>query len=73
MEELLQILNKLEENTNLILLENKRLENEIRILKGEEPVQVPELSYDGGLLGDLREAKKVLLEMQLQLIQKVLN
>ena len=57
MEELLQILNKLEENTNLILLENKRLENEIRILKGEEPVQVPELSYDGGLLGDLREAK----------------
>ena len=59
MEELLQILNKLEENTNVILEENKRLENEIKILKGEnvdtqEPI--PEYNYDGGLLGDLREA-----------------
>ena len=59
MEELLQILNKLEENTNVILEENKRLENEIKILKGEnvdiqEPT--PEYNYDGGLLGDLREA-----------------
>ena len=36
MEELLQILNKLEENTNIILEENKRLENEIKILKGEK-------------------------------------
>ena len=34
MEELLQILNKLEENTNIILEENKKLENEIKILKG---------------------------------------
>ena len=59
MEELLQILNKLEKNTNIILEENKRLENEIKILKGEnvdtqEPT--PEYNYDGGLLGDLREA-----------------
>ena len=59
MEELLQILNKLEENTNIILEENKKLENEIKILKGEnvdiqEPT--PEYNYDGGLLGDLREA-----------------
>ena len=59
MEELLQILNKLEENTNIILEENKKLENEIKILKGEnvdtqEPI--PEYNYDGGLLGDLREA-----------------
>ena len=59
MEELLQILNKLEENTNVILEENKRLENEIKILKGEnvdiqEPI--PEYDYNGGLLGDLREA-----------------
>ena len=59
MEELLQILNKLEKNTNVILEENKRLENEIKILKGEnvdiqEPT--PEYNYDGGLLGDLREA-----------------
>ena len=59
MEELLQILNKLEENINVILEENKRLENEIKILKGEnvdtqEPI--PEYNYDGGLLGDLREA-----------------
>ena len=59
MEELLQILNKLEKNTNVILEENKRLENEIKILKGEnvdiqEPI--PEYNYDGGLLGDLREA-----------------
>ena len=58
MEELLQILNKLEENTNIILEENKKLENEIKILKGEnvdiqEPT--PEYNYDGGLLGDLRE------------------
>ena len=58
MEELLQILNKLEENTNVILEENKRLENEIKNLKGEnvdiqEPT--PEYNYDGGLLGDLRE------------------
>ena len=35
MEELLQILNKLEENTNIILEENKRLENEIKSLKSE--------------------------------------
>ena len=35
MEELLQILNKLEENTNIILEKNKKLENEIKILKGE--------------------------------------
>ena len=59
MEELLQILNKLEENTNIILKENKKLENEIKILKGEnvdiqEPT--PEYNYNGGLLGDLREA-----------------
>ena len=55
MEELLQILNKLEENTNVILEENKKLENEIKILKGES-VDTPEYNYDGGLLGDLREA-----------------
>ena len=60
MEELLQILKKLEENTNVILEENKKLENEIKILKGEnvdtqEPI--PEYNYDGGLLGDLREVK----------------
>lgn len=55
MEELLQILNKLEENTNVILEENKKLENEIKILKGES-VDIPEYNYDGGLLGDLREA-----------------
>ena len=59
MEELLQILKKLEENTNVILEENKKLENEIKILKREnvdtqEPI--PEYNYDGGLLGDLREA-----------------
>ena len=35
MEELLQILNKLEENTNAILKKNKELEDEIKILKGE--------------------------------------
>lgn len=62
MEELLQILNKLEENTNIILEENKKLENEIKILKGEnvdtqEPT--PEYNYDGGLLGDLRESTYV--------------
>ena len=62
MEELLQILNKLEENTNIILEENKKLENEIKILKGEnadtqEPT--PEYNYDGGLLGNLREATYV--------------
>ena len=59
MEELLQILSKLEENTNVILEENKRLENEIKILKGENiDTQDPTLEYDynGGLLGDLREA-----------------
>lgn len=59
MEELLQILNKLEENTNVILEENKKLENEIKILKGENAdIQnpIPEYNYDGGLLGDLREA-----------------
>ena len=55
MEELLQILNKLEENTNVILEENTKLENEIKILKGES-VDTPEYNYDGGLLGDLREA-----------------
>ena len=55
MEELLQILNKLEGNTNVILEENKKLENEIKILKGES-VDTPEYNYDGGLLGDLREA-----------------
>ena len=58
MEELLQILNKLEENTNIILEENKKLENEIKILKGENvDTQEPttEYNYDGGLLGDLRE------------------
>ena len=55
LEELLQILNKLEENTNIILEENKKLENEIKILKGES-VDTPEYNYDGGLLGDLREA-----------------
>ena len=55
MEELLQILNKLEENTNVILEENKKLENEIKILKGES-VDTREYNYDGGLLGDLREA-----------------
>ena len=59
MEELLQILKKLEENTNIILEENKKLENEIKILKGEnvdiqEPT--PEYNYDGGLLGNLIEA-----------------
>ena len=59
MEELLQILNKLEENTNIILEENKKLENEIKILKGENvdaEKPTPEYNYDGGLLGDLREA-----------------
>ena len=59
MEELLQILNKLEENTNIILEENKKLENEIKILKGENvdtEDPMPEYNYDGGLLGDLREA-----------------
>ena len=57
MEELLQILNKLEENTNVILEENKRLENEIKSLKGEgTETEKPEYNYDGGLLGDLREA-----------------
>ena len=57
MEELLQILNKLEENTNIILEENKRLENEIKSLKGEgTEIEKPEYNYDGGLLGDLREA-----------------
>ena len=59
MEELLQILNKLEENTNVILEENKRLENEIKILKGENvdtEDPIPDCNYDGGLLGDLREA-----------------
>ena len=55
MEELLQILSKLEENTNIILEENKKLENEIKSLKGES-VDTPEYNYDGGLLGDLREA-----------------
>ena len=56
MEELLQILNKLEENTNVILEENKRLENEIKSLKGEgTEIVKPEYNYDGGLLGDLRE------------------
>ena len=59
MEELLQILNKLEENTNIILEENKKLENEIKILKGEnvdiEEKPTPEYNYEGGLLGDLRE------------------
>ena len=59
MEELLQILNKLERNTNIILEENKKLENEIKILKGENvdiEKPIPEYNYDGGLLGDLREA-----------------
>ena len=59
MEELLQILNKLEENTNVILEENKRLENEIKILKGENidtQDPTPKYDYNGGLLGDLREA-----------------
>ena len=57
MEELLQILNKLEENTNIILEENKRLENEIKSLKGEgTEIEKPEYNYNGGLLGDLREA-----------------
>ena len=59
MEELLQILNKLEENTNIILEEYKKLENEIKILKGENvDIQdpTPEYDYNGGLLGDLREA-----------------
>ena len=58
LEELLQILNKLEENTNIILEENKKLENEIKILKGENvdiEKPTPEYNYDGGLLGDLRE------------------
>ena len=58
MEELLQILNKLEENTNVILEENKRLENEIKILKGENvdiEKPTPEYDYNGGLLGNLRE------------------
>ena len=58
MEELLQILNKLEENTNIILEENKKLENEIKILKGENvdiEKPTPEYNYNGGLLGDLRE------------------
>ena len=56
MEELLQILNKLEENTNIILEENKRLENEIKSLKGEgTEIVKPEYNYDGGLLGDLRK------------------
>ena len=55
--EILEILNKLEENTNIILEENKRLENEIKSLKGEgTEIVKPEYNYDGGLLGDLREA-----------------
>ena len=55
--EILEILNKLEENTNIILEENKRLENEIKSLKGEgTETEKPEYNYDGGLLGDLREA-----------------
>ena len=33
--ELIELLTKLEENTNLILTENKRLEDEIKALKGE--------------------------------------
>ena len=33
--ELIELLTKLEENTNLILAENKRLEDEIKTLKGE--------------------------------------
>ena len=54
--EILEILNKLEENTNIILEENKRLENEIKSLKGEgTETEKPEYNYDGGLLGDLRE------------------
>ena len=62
LKELEQILNKLMENTNIILAENKKLENEIKILKGEntgteEPT--PECNCDGGLLGDLREATYV--------------
>ena len=53
MEELLQILNKLEENTNIILEENKRLENEIKSLKGESTEIVkPEYNYDGGFYRD---------------------
>ena len=62
MEELLQILNKLEKNTNIILEENKKLENEIKNLKGENvdtEKPTPEFNYDGGLLGDLREATYV--------------
>lgn len=51
MKELLQVLNKLEENTNIILEKNKRLENVIKILKGENVN-----TYNGGLLGNLREA-----------------
>lgn len=36
--------------------ENKRLENEIKSLKGEgTEIVKPEYNYDGGLLGDLRE------------------
>lgn len=57
MEELLQILNKLEKNTNLILEKNKKLEEEIKSLKGEgTETEKPEYNYDGGLLGELREA-----------------
>ena len=54
--EILEILNKLQENTNTILEENKRLENEIKSLKGEgTEIVKPEYNYDGGLLGDLRK------------------
>lgn len=71
MKELLNILNKLEENTNAILEENKRLEDKIKVLKGEiegEPVipidpekpeiEVPEdpiTDIDCGLLGKLED------------------
>ena len=71
MEELLQILNKLEGNTNAILEENKRLEDKIKVLKGEieekpiipiDPekpeIEVPEdpiTDINCGLLGKLED------------------
>lgn len=56
MEELLYILTKLEENTKAILAENSRLEEEIKVLKGEitEPEE-PIIDTDCGLLGKMED------------------
>lgn len=56
-EELLEILTLLKKNTSAILAENEKLKKEIETLKNsdstEEP-DIPNIDYDGGLLGDLR-------------------